>query len=232
MPNDSKSVGLVSTSTASMSSFCTMSTCVYLSISHLLAAALFSRTVGEIERRNAGQKFGEFFDELRANATATVLTVVAALEAYANELFVEHQKYFPEVELKVMEKLWELYEMKRPLEKFEFALILRNGSELDKSASPYQDVDTLIKLRNALTHYKPEWSEEAVEHLRVSKLLKHRAVVSPFYSPNDPLFPSAWVSHGTTVWAVGSIIKFIRDFELKANLENRFARFEERLHAL
>jgi hypothetical protein len=205
---------------------------VNLSISHLLSAALFSRTAGAIESANAGRAFGDFWENIQANAIAAVLTSVAALEAYANELFVDHAEVFPQLRLDIMAKLWELYEQKPILEKYDFALLLRQGNAFDRGASPYQDIAALIRLRNALTHYKPEWSNEQVEHAKVSHALKNRAVASSFFPVTDSLFLRAWASHGTTRWAVRSVVSFVLDFEQRASLKSRIAPFVERLNAL
>jgi hypothetical protein len=203
-----------------------------LSVTHILSAAMFSRAAGAIETANAEKAFGDFWEDIQANAIATILTSVAALEGYANELFVDHAEVFPELRLDIMTKLWELYEQKPILEKYDFALLLRQGSAFDRGAPPHQDIAALIKLRNALVHYKPEWSNEQVEHAKVSNALKNRAVKSSYFSTNDSLFPRAWVSHGTTCWAVKSVISYIYDFEQRASLKSRLAPFIDRLNLL
>lgn len=190
---------------------------------------MFSREVKSLEIANAGKPFGDFWESIQANAIATILTSVAALEAYLNELFVDHDKTFPDVRIDVMAKLWELYEQKSILDKLAFALLLRQGSPFDKSTSPYQDVNALIKLRNALTHYKPEWSNEQVAHAKVSKALEGKIVKSAYFL-NESLFPRAWVSHGTTYWAIQSVITLINDFEQRASLPSKLAPFLDRLN--
>ena len=203
-----------------------------LSVTHILSAAMFSRAVGAIETANADKAFGDFWEDMQANATATILTSVAALESYANELFVDHAEVFPELRFDIMAKLWELYEQKPILEKYDFALLLRQGDAFVRGASPHQDIAALIKLRNALVHYKPEWSNEQIEHAKVSNALNNKAVKSSYFSRADSLFPSAWVSHGTTCWAVNSVISYIDDFEKKATLKSRLAPFMDRLNIL
>jgi hypothetical protein len=193
---------------------------------------MFSRRTGDIETSNAGRPFGDFWEEIESCAIAAVLTSVAGLEAYANELFVDRVEVFPDLPREVMAKLWELYEQKPPLEKFAFALLLRQAVHFDFGASPHQDVAALIRLRNGLTHYKPEWSDEQLEHAKISAALKHRAVLSPFYPKTESLFPRAWASHETTCWAVRSVVSFIREFEQRAGLPSRLGPFVERLNAL
>jgi hypothetical protein len=193
---------------------------------------MFSRSAGRVELANAGQPFGAFWEELQSHAVATVLTAIAGLEAYANELFVDHPQVFPNIRADVMGKLWELYEQKATIDKYEFALFLLQASRLDRGANPFQDVKALIALRNALVHYKPEWSDEQVEHAKISKLLAGRAAASPFFLTTEPLFPRAWASHGSTRWAVSSVVAFIQTFETQARLASRLQPFLQRLTQL
>ncbi len=205
---------------------------VNFSVPHLLSAASFSRRVGELEAEHTNKEFGEFWNDIFANATAAVFASVAALESYANELFIEHKTVFPELRTEVMAKLWELYERMPPLEKLEFALILKNGSAFDHGASPYQDVAAVVKLRNGLTHFKPEWFSEQEEHARLSSQLRHRALLSPFFPPTEPLFPRGWASHDTVVWTVRSTFDFILEFERRVHIDDRMGRFSKRFDEL
>jgi len=200
-----------------------------LSISHMVAAAHFARATGEGERSHAGRQFGDFWDEIQANATACVLLSVTAVEAYANELFLNRLEVFPEMRPAVMDNIWEQYERKPIREKFEFALLLRDGEAFDRGAPASQNFDILVRLRNALTHFKPEWSDEADEHERLSRAMMNRAVRSPFYPAHEPLFPRAWASHGTARWAVQAALAFVEDFEGRASLPSRFANCATRL---
>jgi hypothetical protein len=205
---------------------------VHLSVLHLLSASLFTRNLLTAEEIYVGQPLGEFWTEIQANATAAVMMAVAALEAYANELFVDHARVFPKVRIELMAKLWELYEQKPPLEKFDFALFLLEAAPLDRGAAPYQDVAALIKLRNGLTHFKPEWSDEQSDHARISNALEHRAARSPFFPGDAPLFPSAWSCYATAKWAVKSVIAFSSEFDRRASLTDRFAPYAHAFNSL
>jgi hypothetical protein len=195
----------------------TASTRVNLALLHLLSAADCSRRVREIEEAHAGESFGPFWENIFAQATASVLISVAGLEAYANELFIDHDKVFPELKVEVMAKLWELYERKPVLEKFDFALVVRRGSRLDRGGPVFQAADALIKLRNGLVHFKPEWFDQQKQHARLSKLLQGKIENSPFLQ-SEPLFPRAWAGSQCTDWAVRSVADFIIDFEQRASL--------------
>lgn len=205
---------------------------VNFSVPHLLSAAVLSRRVGELEEEYAGSEFGAFWHPVFANASGTIFAAVAALESYANELFIDHKSVFPELRVEVMQKLWELYEQKSILEKYELALLLKDGLAFDRGASPYQDVSAIVKLRNGLIHFKPEWFSAQEEHAKLSALLKHRATLSPFFPESEPLFPRGWTSHATVKWAIQSILTFVLDFEVRAKVEQRMAKFKEKFNAL
>ena len=152
------------------------------SVSHLLAAASFSRAVGKLQSDNEGRPFDDFFEDIQYNAIATVLTATAALESYANELFVDQATVFPNQPSRILEKFWEAYEFKPTLEKFDLALLLLDKGKLDRWDSPYQDVESLAKLRNALVHFKPEWTHDQRKHAKVASALKDRIERSPFFA--------------------------------------------------
>jgi hypothetical protein len=229
-PKVIEAVAVIETAAATVKA--TADTRVNLSVPHILSAASFSRRVGQLEAEHSGKRFGEFWNDIFANATATVFASIAALESYANELFIDHEKVFAELKPEVMEKLWELYEQKPPLEKFEFALVLKSRGSLDRGAKPYQDVAALVRLRNGLIHFKPEWFSEQEEHAKLSAALRPIATVSPFLQRTEPLFPRGWASHATVVWAVRSVFDFIVEFERRAEVDARMSKFADRLNAL
>lgn len=205
---------------------------VNMAVTHLLSAASLCRRVGELERANADKEFGEFWNDIFANATGTVFTTIAALEAYANELFIDHATVFPDLPVEEVEKLWKDYEKKPVLEKFESAFSLKNLPPMSRGTNPYQDVVVLVHLRNGLVHFKSEWFGAQKEHAKLSAKLAHRASLSSFFSDSEPLFPRGWASHMTMQWVVRSSLKFILKFERHANLEPRMSQFRDKFNAL
>jgi hypothetical protein len=199
-----------------------------LSVQHLLGAARISRYVGEIERRHTGEQFGEFWDEILQLSSACIFASVAALEAYANELFFDRAKNFPDFSSPLLDRLWETFERKSLTEKFEFALLLRNKPLMDVKASPYKEVAALVELRNGLTHFKPEWDNEANRHKKLSDKLQGHFTPSPFLT-DHLLFPRRWATHSCTKWAVESCLAFSNEFARSAGLDSRFDVFADRL---
>jgi len=145
-----------------------------LAVQNMLAAARFSRRVAELEDSNKSQPFGSFWEEILHNSIASVMCCSSSLEAYANELFFDREAVFPKFSAPLLDNLWETYERKTTLEKFEFALLLSEKSGIDKEgATTYQDVQIVVELRNALVHVKPEWDTQAHRHQKLSEKLKN-----------------------------------------------------------
>jgi hypothetical protein len=206
----------------------TLRTRTNLAVPHFISACLFSKQVMALERENQGKEFGAFWEDILANASASVLLTVAALESYANELFADHETNFPGIRTDVLIKLWESYELKPVLDKYDLALLLRQTSLLNRGNAPTQDVNLLIRLRNALTHFKPEWFDEQQDHAKLSSQLNGRFLPSSFFSASESVFPRRWATHGCTAWAIKSAINFIETFEVQAGLPKRLEQFKPR----
>lgn len=194
-----------------------------------MAGARFSRRVGETERANASEQYGPFFDEIRWDATACVFACAAGLEAYANEFYIDRSDNFPDLRKEVADAFWVLYEKKPVFEKFDVALMLRHQVPLDRSGQTYQNCGAMVDLRNALTHFKPEWEDEKDAHAKLSRKLKGKFQPSRFLPKEADVFPIQWASHGCTCWAVESAKAFIHDFEVAAGLKHKLDNFATRL---
>lgn len=199
------------------------------SIHHLLAAAHFSRHVAEIEHAHNGEPFGAFFEEIIWFSSACVLSCSAGLEAYSNELFVDRAEHFPDLRPEVADKLWELFEQKPTLEKFDMALLLKQKPLLDRGSHRIQDVAALVALRNGVTHFKPEWENEQEAHAKLSEKLANRFVPSPFLPGTESIFPLRWATHGCTQWALKCCVDFLTSFESLSGVPARVATFVARL---
>lgn len=201
-------------------------------VQHMIAAARFARLCYKVEDDNAGAPFGPFYDEIINYVTATILSSVASLEANINEIFADvrdHIIVFDGLDMNLLTEIWDLIEQKPILEKYQFALVLKKKEKMNKGDQHYQYVDTLIKVRNALVHFKPEWIDDQQEHEKISKLLRGKFPFSPFLNENDPIFPMRCMTHGFADWAVRSSLEFAQWFTHCADLPNRFAQFLDRM---
>ena len=198
-----------------------ISTRMNFAVQHHFAAARFSRSVTAIENAHAGEEIADFWDEILHNSVACVFSCAASLESYANEMFVDRDVAFPSYRSELLDKLWETFELKPILEKFEFALLLREKRKLDRGTRAYESASALIELRNALTHFKPEWTDLATRHRKLSKRLDGKFSPSPFL--NDELvFPRRWATQGCTKWAVETVLSFAREFEALGDMPPKY----------
>lgn len=169
--------------------------------------------------------------------TGSIFAAVSFLEATVNELFADAvdnsceviKPLNPDVKA-LMADIWELIGPRKAfsiLDKFRIALILARKQPFNAGASPYQDIDSLIRLRNALVHYKPEWvtagSDTNQNALRkIEQRLRGKFPLNPLTSDGDPFFPKRCLSHGCAEWAVRSSVKFADEFYSRMGLTPTF----------
>jgi hypothetical protein len=201
-------------------------------VQHMIAAARFARLCYKVEDDNAGAPFGPFYDEITNYVTATILSSVASLESNINEIFADVRDniiVFDGLDMNILIEIWDLIEEKPIMEKYQFALVLKKKDRMNKGNKHYQNVDALIKVRNALVHFKPEWLGQQQEHEKIGKLLRGKFTLSPFFDQNVPVFPLRCMTHGFADWAVRSSLEFAQWFTQCADISNRFDQFLDRM---
>lgn len=206
----------------------TLRTRTNFSVLHMFSAVSFSKQVNLIEEQNKGAVFGAFYEDVFSYSTACIFSVVASLESYINEIYIDGGINFPDIRAEVMEEVWKNTDKKPILEKYDFALLLKKKSLLIKGDGLYQNVNLVINLRNTLIHFKPEWDGQQSEHCKISAKLQGKFGKSPFME-NESFLPKAWASYECTNWAVKSCIDFIYDFENRFGVESCFDKFRNRL---
>lgn len=198
-------------------------------VQHMVAAARFSRMCGEIEIANREQPLGEFLDSQIGAVSATVMLATASLESNINEYLCEPEKVFPNLSGESPHALVQLLEQKSILEKYQAVLSFRGVAEYPAGEAPFQDVDALIKLRNALVHFKPEWHDEQELHRKIEGRLKGRFELNPAVGDKGVFFPQQCMSYGCTKWAVSTSLEFMADFSERSGLPHRFEKFASRI---
>ena len=198
------------------------------SVQHLMAAAKLARDAKRVEEANRGQAFGSFFEEVLGASAGCVLLSAAAAEAYVNEVFIDRASNFSGRDQLTLDLFWEEFEQKSPMAKYDLALRLSVQQRLDAGNRTSQSLGRLTDLRNALTHFKPEWPDEAVKHPKLSRQIAGYVVRSQWF-PDEDLFPRAWASHGTCRWAVSTVIDFVADFSTRSGIQNRLGKQIARL---
>jgi hypothetical protein len=210
------------------SSSATARTRTNLGLHHLFAACKSSARLTSIEQENIHQPFGAHWEEILHEALSVAVLTCAALESYANELYFEGQAFDGVLSREASAQLTSLVDRQSVLSKYSFALAIRNGRSLGMHADPMQSAKALIKLRNAVVHFRPEWFGEDADHAKLSRLLNTKFEHSPFLK-GEPLFPRAWASADFSRWALRSTVAFLDHFYQVADLPSPLAKFRTRL---
>lgn len=183
------------------------------------SAALFSRNAHALEVLDIAEVTEMVRMEHRSYAIGAVIGAACYLEAAINELYLEAvdrnlNTFSPErLHLaELMSHVWEAVEQMPVLAKYQVALTLAEVQPYTKGENPYQAVDALLRLRNALVHYKPEWTSELEEHRRLEERLATRFKENKLSDSGQAFFPHRCLGHGCAAWAVTTAVEFYRDF--------------------
>ncbi len=220
----------------------------YFSIQHIQSAALFVRNAYAIEKNYDGVFSDELFFQHRAYVTASILFSVFFLEAAINELFADTVESNSEIAKKLnpttiqlMAEMWKL-EVPRTanykiLQKYQIALVLAQKQIFDPGAPPYQDVNLLVKLRNDLVHYEPEWvklpasDDFGSDDIHTyEKRLRGKFLANTLMGQGNPFYPDKCLGHGCAEWAVNSSVTFADAFFLKMGLLSPYDIIRDRLN--
>lgn len=199
-----------------------------LALHHLLAAGRCAARVTIVENDNHGNTLGPFWDEILQDSLGVATLTVAALEGYANEIWFENEPVASDINQVAARSISELIDRESILRKYSLALAFNAGKNLDQGTQPVQDVDALIRLRNEVVHFRPEWLGEQEKHEKLSRQLSGKFRPSQFFQ-NEPLFPRAWATASFVSWAVRSTVNFIDFFYEEAGLHNPLQKFRPRL---
>jgi len=175
---------------------------------YLVGSAMFARACAEMERTRH-----------RALVTAAVMQSAAAVEAESAEITVHGpwhhlggDKADPEV-LKFLKPLAEFIDKQESLDRYQTILHLIKKTEIPKDKVPWQDMSTLVKLRNELIHYKSKWGQE-MERMKFfnGRLPSLRLAPPPFVDcRSQNFFPHQVLGAACASWAVKTAVAFIQE---------------------
>jgi hypothetical protein len=185
---------------------------------HFRAAVLFAAEARTMETTISAPSEEER-SRHSAQVTASVLSSAVFLEASINELFLSaiDQDFnilasFDAESCELLQQFWGQVEKYPILEKYQIALALLRKGPFDRGGAPYQDADSLIKLRDSLVHYKPEWDDELGTHQRLEDRLKGRFPLNPYGAGIHLWFPHQCLGAGCADWAVTTARAFSEEF--------------------
>lgn len=199
----------------------------YMSTDLLSAAARFVKLSADIETEAAAGHDNILKMRNRSYVIGCLTTSVSFVEACINELFCDAAEddaddIDDEIELR-LGAIWEAESIRLRtsiLEKYQIALKLAGEPLFEKGQNPYQDAKLVIDLRNAIVHFKPEWTaihgkvdaEKTTNKILREKLAGKFAFVNPMEWQGDIFFPNHCLNHTCALWAIRACIAFVNDF--------------------
>jgi hypothetical protein len=202
---------------------------------HLDTARYFAMRSQELEERiksvaDRGDdgKVVTLMSNHRSYVTGAVVAAVAGLESYINELYLDARDNnltgllgnMTTTQLALLALWWEEIDRRPLLFKFRHALLLTSGVRFQAGEQPYQDADSLVALRNALVHYRPEWDSDLKVHAALQDRLRARFPMNPLVDETSLWFPHQCLGSGCARWAADASEGFLADFCSRMGIPN------------
>ena len=197
-----------------------------LSRHHIISAHHFAKSAENIEAHGGDVPPDDKW-QYRAFVTAAVISSVAYLSASINELYLEVRKLTQEGaptvrrELDLLVEAWPRISKVQVLQRYQLALAVADADQYNPNRMPYLDADNLIRLRDALLSYDPEWDDEQGKHHTLESRLQKKFPPSPLVSSRRPWFPDQILGSGCAKWAVETVQVFTNDFYRRMALPGR-----------
>ena len=202
---------------------------------HLDSAARFASVCSAIEGEERHLNWPQpRWDEARSNSLAAVLLAAASLESSVNEFYQQAVdrdnnalESLSNIQMQLLEELWREIEKLSPLRKYQVALVSMGYKPMSKGHEPYRSADGLMRLRNALVHFKPEWDDDLRDHRSLEQRLSQLFPVSALADRAEGQmvwFPNKCLGAGCAEWAIESAIKFSKQFVTTLGIKERLKR--------
>jgi hypothetical protein len=192
---------------------------------HLLAAKTAALTATNIENKYKSANPSQVdMDLLLSQVSISIICSVAALESNINEYLVDHEKNIDKIPTNFDPALFKKYKLtKNKLSKqllentniiFKYDIIwFIKKNRLPAENKIQQDARYLTRLRNALTHFTPEWDNALSRHINLEKGVKNRFALNPFYPPKALFFPYRCLSASCAIWSCKVSNEFMELFK-------------------
>jgi hypothetical protein len=182
-----------------------------IALYHLRAAARAARESREIEKENSTAKFGDWFEELLALVPISIVMAGASQEANVNEIIqdildVQASGYPSKTRMMLLNDLKHSTAGNSMGRYRGLALLLDRVP--DKGTVAWSDAALLVRFRNSLMHFKPEWDDDtAPPSASLAKQLGVRLSPSRFF-PKPSEYPYAFMTYECAAWAVETVLAF------------------------
>jgi hypothetical protein len=195
------------------------------------SAALFARDayVIEVEHGSSEPPTGTAARH-RALVLSGIVAASAAVEAYANDIFLRaldgrfsHQ-LFDSAALSQLRVEWEGLEKKQPLPKLQLALKRAGLEEFQEGAQPFQDSNRAFKLRSHFAHaHSVATDRPRTRDEKLASDLRNCTINSaPWFrrSQSNEILPQRYISHDWLEWAICSHLRLLDVFTERTKTPN------------
>lgn len=192
---------------------------------HLNSASINSKLAFDIEREY--DKTESTPEHIRQNyishVSTSIISSVAALESKINEHIVDNKIHITKKILKLDNNFFSQFKQQIKPNKNVISQISSITSAILKykiiNKIMYEDtkienkteeaVNLIIKIRNALIHFTPEWDNDLIRHKEIETSVKNHFSLSPLYSDGSMFFPYRCLSADCAQWATTTSRSFI-----------------------
>ena len=215
----------------------TLSLKTNLSYGHILGAAILAGNCKGFERDYAWPATDPILAAHGSYAIGAVILAACSLESWANEYHHDIRdrnrasigKAIDHVDK--IQALWDTVERLPLLRKYQWFLQITDCETFDEGSPAFQAVGDLMELRDALVHYKPEWTHELKNNRRLENRLRAKFPLNALSKPDQLFIPYRCLGHGSGKWAVESVMAFASAFCERIGRKNLFVEYESRLTA-
>jgi hypothetical protein len=195
---------------------------------HLLAAKNASFIATEIENKYKSESPSQKERDIYLSQVSTaIICSVAALESNINEYLVDHEKHLSGTSVNFDKKVIKKYpRLNKGLPslsqyllrstciifKYDIVWFIAKKDLLPENKLK-RDIRYLTRLRNALTHFTPEWDDALSKHVDLEKDRKNRFKLNPFYPTGGLFFPYLCLSASCARWSCRVSNEFIALFK-------------------
>ncbi len=189
-----------------------------------------------IEQEHPGDWSEPHVSEHMDIVVSSVLSSAVFLEAMINELYTDahqdHPSYVGQLDgevVRLMAAWWEETNegFDRTLAKYQLLLSFAGLDKMNKGTEPYQSADLLLRLRNAIVHYRPE-TIYADERHKLADQLSSRVAKNGLFSETVPMtWPNGVLSADCARWAHESAEAFADEVSTRLGIKPNYMALRE-----
>jgi len=157
-----------------------------------------------------------------SHVSASIISSVAALESKINEHIVDNKIHISgkilELDNKFFSQFKQINQNKNVISQISLITsailiykiinqIMYENTKIENKTE--EAVNLIIKIRNALIHFTPEWDNDLIKHKEIERSVKNHFSLSPLYSDESMFFPYRCLSADCAQWATTTSRSFI-----------------------